>query len=98
MIRDPYTIVKRPLVTEKGTTRQEDNQYLFEVDPRSNKSEIKWAVEQIFKVKVSGVNTLLVKPEVKRPQQRSRTHKLRKKAYVTLAAGQSIDVFALAGG
>lgn len=97
MKRDPYTIVKRPLVTEKGTTRNEIGQYLFEVDTRANKPDIRWAIEQIFKVKVTDVNTLILKPEVHKTQQRSRVHKRRKKAYVTLAQGQMIDVFALAG-
>lgn len=96
MRRDPYTVVKRPLVTEKGTARSEMNQYLFEVDPRANKVEIQWAIEQIFKVKVNAVNTLILKPEEKRRHQRSRVHKRRKKAYVTLAAGQTLDVFAMA--
>jgi large subunit ribosomal protein L23 len=86
-----YQIIKAPLITEKATTISEQGQFGFTVSINATKPEIKAAVEGLFGVKVLGVNTLVQKGKAKRfrgrPGQRSDV----KKAYVRLAAGQSID-------
>lgn len=56
--KDPRDVVFRPIVSEKSYTLIDQGKYTFEVDPRATKTEIKLAIEKIFKVKVSGVNTL----------------------------------------
>ena len=87
-----YQLVRRPIVTEKSTLGSEHNQVTFEVPLEATKPEIKAAVEELFKVKVKGINTLRQKGKVKRfrgiPGRRSDV----KKAYVTLEEGHSIDV------
>jgi large subunit ribosomal protein L23 len=87
-----YEIVRGPVITEKATLASEHNQVVFRVAIDANKNEIKAAIEGLFKVKVEAVNTLRVKGKVKRfrglPGQRNEV----KKAIVTLAEGQSIDV------
>lgn len=87
-------LIKKLLVTEKGTSLQEKaNQYLFEVDRRANKLEIRRAVEQQFQVKVVAVNTMNRPGKAKR--QRTMSYGRRpswKRAVVTLAPGQSIDM------
>jgi large subunit ribosomal protein L23 len=64
-MKNARDIIKRPIVTERSTEMMEDNKYVFEVDVRSNKTEIKKAVEEIFDVKVVSVNTLNRKPKPK---------------------------------
>jgi large subunit ribosomal protein L23 len=87
-----YDIVLAPHITEKSTMLSETNAVVFKVAPRASKPEIKAAVEALFGVKVTGVNTMITKGKSKRwkgkPYQRSDV----KKAIVTLAEGQSIDV------
>lgn len=87
-----YDIVRRPLITEKSTTIGEFNQYVFEVAVDASKPEIKAAVEGLFKVKVNAVNTLNQKGKVKRFRGKLGQRKAIKKAIVTLAQGDSIDV------
>ncbi|HOM72495.1 MAG TPA: 50S ribosomal protein L23 [Armatimonadota bacterium] len=93
-MKDPYTIVRRPLVTEKSMTGAAENKYTFEVDPGANKIEIGVAIEKIFNVKVQKVNTLRVKGKTKRlgryPEGKTPDMK---KAIVTLAPGQRIEIF-----
>lgn len=60
-MKDPRDILIKPLITEKSTVLIQDNKYTFRVDPRANKTQIKQAVESIFKVKVEKVNTINVK-------------------------------------
>ena len=81
--KNPRDILRRPIVSEKSYSLMDEGKYTFEVDPDSNKTEIKIAIEQIFNVKVTSVNTL----------NRQGKRKDIKRAIVTLAAGQSIDVF-----
>ncbi|MEK9673835.1 MAG: 50S ribosomal protein L23 [Rhodospirillaceae bacterium] len=85
-------ILRRPVITEKATLIGEYNQVAFLVPVDANKFEVKSAVEELFKVKVTSVNTLRVRGKVKRHRgelgQRAET----KKAIVTLAEGQNIDV------
>lgn len=87
-----YDIVRAPVITEKATLGSEHNQVTFRVPLDASKLEVAAAVEGIFGVKVTAVNTLRQKGKLKRfrgrPGQRSDV----KKAYVTLAAGQTIDV------
>ena len=86
-------ILRRPVVTEKTMALLEDNKYSFLVDMKANKSEIKKAVEQIFKVKVEKVNTLIVKGKPKRVRNSlGRTSDV-KKAIVTLKSGDKIELF-----
>ena len=86
-----YQIIRAPLITEKATTLTEHGQFVFRVAPGANKREIKAAIEGLFGVTVLSVNTLVQKGKTKRfrgrPGQRSDV----KKAFVKLAAGQSID-------
>ena len=93
-MKDPRTIVHRAVITEKGSKlRTASNQFLFIVDPASNKIEIAAAVEKIFNVKVTGVRTMnrLGKPKTMGRYQGKRSSW--KKAVITLAAGQTIEVF-----
>ena len=87
-----YQLVRRPLVTEKSTLGSEHNQVTFEVPLDATKPEIKAAVEDLFKVKVKGVNTLRQKGKTKRFRGRPGKRSDMKKAYVTLEEGHSIDV------
>ncbi len=88
-------VIKRPLIlTEKGSVlREEENKYLFEVHPESNKIEIKNAVETLFKVTVEDVNTLIVRGRMRRMGRGRAKTKNWKKAIVTLSDGESIDFF-----
>jgi large subunit ribosomal protein L23 len=91
---EPRRIVRRALVTEKGThMRESGNQYLFEVDPRANKFEIRKAVEAIFSVEVEGVRTVRMKGKTKRVGAHSGRRPHWKKAIVTLKKGHSIELF-----
>jgi large subunit ribosomal protein L23 len=87
-----YDVIVAPHITEKATLASEHNAVVFKVAEKATKPEIKAAVEALFSVKVVGVNTLVQKGKTKRwkgkPYRRSDV----KKAVVTLAAGQSIDV------
>ncbi len=87
-----YRFILAPVITEKTTLLSEHNQVSFRVPLDARKPDIKAAVEEIFKVKVTAVNTLTTKGKTKlfrgRPGKRADT----KKAIVTLAEGQSIDV------
>jgi large subunit ribosomal protein L23 len=87
-----YDIIRRPVVTEKSTMASEANQVVFDVAVDATKPEIKAAIEQLFSVKVTAVNTLVRKGKVKRFRGRLGTRNDVKKAVVTLADGQSIDI------
>lgn len=87
-----YELVRAPLITEKSTLISEFNQVTFWVPLDAHKFEIRHAVEGLFDVKVTDVNTIRQKGKVKRFRGRPGTRPDRKKAIVTLAEGQSIDV------
>jgi large subunit ribosomal protein L23 len=87
-----YDVILAPLVTEKSTRLSEHNQVVFKVKKDATKPEIKAAVEGLFGVKVTGVNTLIQKGKTKRFKGRVGRRSDVKKAIVTLAEGQSIDV------
>ena len=92
-IADPRDVLLKPVISEKSYRLVDDGKYTFLVAPAANKTQIRQAVEQIFHVKVTGVNT------ANRPGKRRRTRygwgrrNDTKRAIVTLAAGERIDVF-----
>jgi large subunit ribosomal protein L23 len=87
-----YDIIRAPVITEKATMGSEHNQVTFKVPLDASKPEIKAAVEGVFGVKVNAVNTLVSKGKVKRFRGRVGQRSDVKKAVVTLAEGNSIDV------
>ena len=93
MIPDPRDVLQKPVISEKSYGLLDDNKYTFLVRPDANKTEIKIAVEKIFNVTVTSVNTL------NRPGKRKRTRfgygqrKATKRAIVSLAEGDRIDIF-----
>ena len=91
-MKNPHDIVKVLLRTEKGGNIMSLNKYLFWVDKSSNKVEIKKAIEVIYKVKVNGVNTIIVKGKPKRVRYAMGKTSDWKKAIVTLKEGDKIDV------
>ncbi len=93
-MKDPRSIVRRALITEKGTVlRETRNQYHFEVATDANKIEIKQAVEAIFSVKVRAVRTQQQRGKVKRQGRYSGRRSDWKKAIVTLQPDQKIELF-----
>jgi large subunit ribosomal protein L23 len=93
MQKDPREIIIRPIITEHSYDVIENNVYTFEVAKDANKIEIRNAVEAIFDVKVVKVNTLNVKPKPKRVRYQKGYTRTWKKAMVTLAEGESIEIF-----
>ena len=87
-----YDLVRAPVITEKSTLGSEHNQVTFRVPLTANKREVKAAVEGLFKVKVTAVNTIRVKGKTKRFRGELGRRSDYKKAIVTLAEGQKIDV------
>ncbi|RLA94646.1 MAG: 50S ribosomal protein L23 [Deltaproteobacteria bacterium] len=93
-MRDPYEIIKRPVITEKATLQKErENKVTFEVARDANKAEIKEAVERLFNVKVEGVNVMNVRGKRRRLGRLWGKRPDWKKAIVTLKPGYSIDFF-----
>lgn len=94
MIADPRDIIIRPIVSEKSYTLLETGRYTFEVHPTANKTQVKIAVEQIFGVKVTTVNTINRQGKRKRTRAGYGQRKATKRAIVTLSPGsKAIDVF-----
>jgi large subunit ribosomal protein L23 len=89
----PHQIIVRPLITEKNTILMETNQYSFEVLRDASKPEIKQAVETIFNVTVTKVNTLNVRGKMRRRGRETGYTRDWKKAIVTLADGDRIEIF-----
>ncbi len=92
-MRDYRDIIIKPVVTEKSMNLLADNKYTFIVDKKSNKTEIKNAIENIFKVKVDKVNTMVVKGKPKRMGKFEGRTSDRKKAIIVLKPGQKIKLF-----
>ncbi|MHB8621017.1 MAG: 50S ribosomal protein L23 [Chloroflexota bacterium] len=89
-----WDILKRPLITEKGTDRQAQlNQYSFQVAPAANKNEVKEAVELAFKVKVTDVHTMNVRGKMRRLGKHRGMTGSWKKAIVSVQPGQTITDF-----
>ena len=87
-----YDLLRRPIITEKATNASENGAIVFEVAMAATKPEIKRAVEELFKVKVKGVNTVIAKGKTKRFKGKMGKRKDIKKAYVMLEDGNTIDV------
>ncbi|MEM0906995.1 MAG: 50S ribosomal protein L23 [Pseudomonadota bacterium] len=87
-----YDVILSPIITEKSTEASENNQVMFRVAKTATKPEIKAAVESLFQVKVTAVNTLVRKGKTKRFRGRMGRQSDVKHAIVTLQDGQSIDV------
>ncbi len=87
-----YDVIVSPAITEKATLAAEANQVVFNVARDASKPEIKQAVEALFGVKVTAVNTTIRKGKVKRFRGHLGKQSDKKIAFVTLAEGQSIDV------
>lgn len=91
---DPYEVLIRPIVTEKsGFQSDKLNRYSFEVDVRANKHQIKDAVERVFNVDVVAVNVMNIRGKRRRWGRIEGRTKDWKKAVVTVASGQSIQLF-----
>ena len=86
------TIIEKPVITEKATALRESNKYVFRVDRRANKIQIRQAVEAIFNVHVKSVRTVSVPSRPKRQGLFLGRQAGWKKAYVTLRAGDSIEI------
>ena len=89
-----YDVIRSPAVTEKSTTASEHSQVVFKVAMSATKPEIKEAMERLFSVKVLAVNTLIRKGKIKRFKGVRGRQSDFKKAIVTLAEGQAIDITA----
>ncbi len=87
-----FDLIRSPVITEKSTMVSEHNQVVFRVPLTATKPQIKQAVEALFNVKVTAVNTLLMKGKTKRFRGRKGQRSDVKKAMVTLAEGSRIDV------
>jgi large subunit ribosomal protein L23 len=86
-----YRVIKRPIITEKGLTLKENDRTLcFEVDDNASKTQIQEAVEQLFKVKVARVRTMVVPGKLRRRGKYSGYRSDWKKAYVTLREGEKM--------
>lgn len=94
--KDPREVIIKPVVSEKSYNLIDNGKYTFEVDPRSNKTEIKQAIEVIFNVKVDKVNTLNRVGKTRRTKFGLGKRKDTKRAIVTLKSG-SIDIFTSVG-
>lgn len=93
MLSDYRNVIKAPIITEKSSSIASNNRkYVFEVDVNSNKIQIRQAIEKIFKVHVDKINTVNVHPKTKRVGKYSGLTNKYKKAIVTLAEGNKIDL------
>jgi large subunit ribosomal protein L23 len=93
-MKNPYDIIKTARITEKaGALTEKYNQYVFKVDNKATKQDIRYAIEEIFKKKVAKVNTLRVTGKKKRERTASFGRKASwKKAIVTLKAGEKLEL------
>ena len=85
-------IIKAPVITEKSQIAKSEGKYTFKVSPKATKTEIKEAIEKIFNVKVSAIRTINVKPKKRRVGRYTGLTTRYKKAIVSLAEGQTIDL------
>lgn len=85
-------VIKAPIITEKSSDLARNNTYVFSVDIKANKTQIKQAIENIFDVKVENVNTINVKPKKKRVGRYTGKTSRVKKAIVKLSEGSSIEL------
>jgi len=92
-MRTPQDILKKPIVSERSMGLTAENKYSFYVAPKANKIEIKHAVQELFKVTVTDVNTMNVKGKTKRMGKHIGRTANKKKAIVTLKEGDKIEIF-----
>jgi large subunit ribosomal protein L23 len=97
-IRDHRDILLAPVVSEKSYTLLDENKYTFLVSPDANKTEIKIAVEAVFKVRVTGVNTLNRQGKKRRTRTGTGKRPDTKRAIVSVADGERIDIFSAPAG
>lgn len=91
-MKDMFQIIKRPLLTEKSTRKKEEfNEVAFEVDRRANRTEVKAAIQTLFKVKVERVNLMQLEGKKKRVGKKMGRTADWKKALVRLAPGEAIE-------
>ncbi len=95
--KDPRDILIKPVVSEKSYGLLDQGKYTFIVDPRANKSEIRIAVERVFGVKVTSVNTINRQGKTRRTKFGVGRRKSTKRAIVTLRDGDTIDIFGPVG-
>ena len=93
MIPDHRDVLLAPVISEKSYGLLDENKYTFLVDPHANKTQIKIAVEKVFDVRVIGVNTLNRQGKRKRTRRGFGQRKATKRAIVSLAAGDRIEIF-----
>jgi len=91
-----YSVLRAPKVSEKTARLAESNQYVFEIAKDATKDDVKAAIEQLFNVKVAVVNVANIKGKSKAFRQRAGRRSDKRKAYVRLAEGQTLDVTATA--
>ncbi|MGB4861815.1 MAG: 50S ribosomal protein L23 [Tepidiformaceae bacterium] len=89
----PYAVLLRPIITEKTTVLTGVDKYVFEVDLRANKNQIREAVQVAFNVRVTEVNTMVMKGKPKRFGRKVTNRPDWKKAIVTLVPGDKIELF-----
>ena len=93
-MKNPYDIIKRPIVTEKTSDlMSKDNKYTFVVDKNANKLDVKYAIKELFKVDVEKVNIINVRPKKRRVGKYEGLKPGYKKAVVKLVAGNTIELF-----
>jgi large subunit ribosomal protein L23 len=97
MFDDPRDVLLAPVISEKSYGLLDQNKYTFLVDPRANKTEIKIAVEKIFNVKVTSVNTINRAGKRRRTRAGWGSRANTKRAVVSVAEGQRIDIFSAPG-
>jgi large subunit ribosomal protein L23 len=90
---DPRDVLLKPVISEKSYALLDENKYTFIVDPRANKTQIRQAVEAVFSVRVLGVNTINRQGKRKRTKTGFGKRKDTRRAIVTLAEGERIDIF-----
>jgi large subunit ribosomal protein L23 len=90
---EPSQVIIRPIVSEKTYVLAEAGKYTFRVHDKAHKTQIRQAIEELFDVKVTGVRTASVKSKPKRRGQTAGRTRAWKKAYVQVAAGDSIPIF-----
>jgi large subunit ribosomal protein L23 len=93
VIPDPRDVLLKPVISEKSYGLLDENKYTFLVHPDANKTQIKIAVEQVFNVKVTSVNTINREGKRKRTRFGYGKRKNTKRAIVSVAAGDRIDIF-----
>jgi large subunit ribosomal protein L23 len=91
--KDPREVLLKPVISEKSYGLLDENKYTFEVHPDANKTEIKIAVEKVFNVTVTSVNTLNRQGKRRRTRQGWGQRKATKRAIVSVAPGDRIDIF-----